>query len=77
MISGPPIIVYERYSHGAMARNARMGIVITAETTAKIDPNDTYLVINTAGIKDTIAIIVAVGANIVSAPTADAIPLPP
>ena len=65
------------YSHGAMLRNARRGIEIIAEVTAKSDPSDTYLVINTAGIKATTAMTVAGGANTVSAPTAGAIPLPP
>ncbi|PZC50923.1 MAG: hypothetical protein DK304_000408 [Chloroflexi bacterium] len=54
-----------------------MGIVIIAETTAKRDPKDTYLVINTAGIKAAQATTVEIGANTASAPTADAMPRPP
>lgn len=77
IISGPPIIVYARYSQWAIPMNARMGIVIIAEATAKRDPKDTYLVIKTAGIKAAMATTVETGANTVSAPTADAMPLPP
>ena len=77
IISGPPIIVYARYSQWAIPMNARVGIVIIAEDTAKRDPRDTYLVINTDGIKTATAATVETGANIVSAPTADAMPLPP